>query len=904
MWGLELMQIILSAKDADPLFDLSQAIRSNTQAVLSPKQREASLQELATAYYHRHQDKLSFVSCKDFVAYASNNNPNPATEQSVFDLKVSHPEMFQEITTVKAFIDRGFGTTLGRSGNVNYGRDPDSEMWTIPYKASNNPNIGSEFDDDIEKIAFTLQDYLQNGVTYSQVSQILGRLRVRALKELRDSDPENLISINETQSGKEFQEFLKEIGQEGKGRFNLSIMDHPKHLQALVELINGTPEARLAFCHTQVVKKMKSFPTQIHSVSTDVADIVRNFGGFTGTPWNLHTYHDKIHAEKNLGVDGSTWALLLSREVPIHTFHFDAEKPIESLTEQLDIGGRYQAVIDAGAYLRGTDNVDFIDKCLEQAKAKGKTVQGAIFFNDDGRIVKKTGVEKESLPNESAPETDKMKTITLYDQSHTVGADIKQGKTARAVVTIGENTFIRDLFQAVWRMRELHLQQRVDLAVSDKLRDRILAGADRELTLEDILRFCIINEATREAEDNYRAEKEKIQGAARRFAIHQTTDIVVDGASDEAISQIAHALVTEKGNFLVKTRPREEMFDQYGRLKKLESPADILERSKVTEKEQCGQLANLLREISPKAAEAFTALGEEIAIRAPIPAAWCPKEINSSHQEGGEIEVEAQASIEQENAMEIQAETEQEVELELEIITERRLMRVQNAQGGHGDVSPLQVEQVQTLVEEGRSDSNHYRKLADSVDFFDPEINISCMFERNLSQSFKGNINPLAVFYSQRKPTKQVLIAKHEDRWTALVPSIHESYAACRDYIKKAQSETQIVQVAISPSKAHLIYKNGSDRSAALPFSDESDRNQFYRLYSQVKFFNGETEYTAEEREALKTWIIEKGDQKLKEYFEMNILPSKPKRISDAYPKSSLAALFAEIASLPQTVYP
>ena len=169
------------------------------------------------------------------------------------------------------------------------------------------------------------------------------------------------------------------------------------------------------------------------------------------------------------------------------------------------------------------------------------------------------------------------------------------------------------------------------------------------------------------------------------------------------------------------------------------------------------------------------------------------------------------------------------------------------------------------------------------------------MFERNLSTEKKTDLSPQRVFYSNRKPIKHVLIAKQNNNWILIIPSIHEAHGPCRNYFQDAPASTEAVQLSLSAAPPLLIHKTGEDRTHALPFTSPEDREKFYRLYIQAKLFNGEIEYPQEEREALKKWLQEKGPKQFKAYFENTILPTKPRRFKNAYPKSALGKIFAEL---------
>lgn len=899
--GAELLHMILDQKPGGPLYELKDALIHNAQAALSPEKRQQLLATLAGIYYDRHAQQISAISKDTFVKYMMDDPAGAKAEAWLFKQKQKNNPLFKQIATLKGLLGKGFGTTLGKIGNVNYGRDPISGIYTIPYKASNTPSINSEFDDDIERICFTYQDYIQNGVSFRQVYQILAMMRKEALAEMRSKNPDNgdpkkIVKLNDTQATKDFKEFLKEIDPEGKLRINITLanVDNPEMVDALVKVLNSTAKGRLAFCHKVVVRNMKQYSAQIDSKSLEGPECVNNFGGFTGTPWNIHTYHDKINAERNIGVDGVTWALLLGGKINIKTFAFDSEKPIDSLLSNLGIVGNYQAGIDTGAYLRGVSNHEFIEQALAEAQQKNLQVNG-IYFDESGKIVKQQG-EGKPLPIEIAPSTDLMTNITLYDQGHTVGADIKQGKKAKSVMSIGENTFIREEFQGFWRMREVDREQTVDLAVSDKVKERILGSEERELTIDDIQKFCLTNEARREAEDNFKAEKEKIRGYNKRALLPEIAKAINNKASDETILRLAQKFASEEAGLFIKVRPKDEAYDDYARIITKGSPLETFSKLKAVEKAKSQKIAEEFKQMKLRSAAAeFSQIANRISTRPNPPLDWFFNEVESHEGCGTEVEAEAeqevQAEVEQEAEVELEVNVKKEVQLEVQ--AEYFIPIVQTGAAGHGDVSPLTRYVVENLICQKIFDYRYFRKLSDAIPYFDDQIICSAIFERNLTDK---PAPAQSVFYSNRKPVKQVLIAKNEKgEWTMLIPTIHEAHGACREFVTETKS--QAVEVAISPGSPLILYKSGENRTEVLPFTDEADKENFYRLYIQAKLFNGETEFrTKDEQEALKKWLTEKGPvRRFRDYFEQKILGAKPRRFAEGYPKSSLFKIFNDL---------
>lgn len=896
----ELFAMILDEKEGGGLSEVQKAMSLNTQAAISLEGRKEFLKKLIYRYYKAHKQELSAFDRHSFVKYIMDDPEQIAIMDQVFAMKEENPLLFKQIAALKAIINQGLGTTLGRIGNVNYGRDPVTGHNTIPYKASNTPSINSEFDNDIERICFTYQDYLQNGVTYKQVYQIVAKMQHKAIEQLRGTDPDEMHSLLDMEAADEFQQFLRDIDPENRlpASSNLATMCNPKMIKTLVDTLNGSKKGLLRFCKKVVIGEMRQYLTQVNASSTETPELLKNFSGFTGTPWNIHTYHDKINAEVNLGVDGSTWALMLERDIPVHTFDFDAEQPIDSLLSALDIVGQKQAVIDTGAYLRGTSNAEFADKALKKAEQEGKELEAGIYFNEAGIIVKKLQGST-AQPIETAPATDQMKTITLYDQAHTVGADIRQGKHAKAIVTIGENTFIRDLFQAVWRLRQLHLDQRVELAFSEALKQRIVGDVDRPMTREEmrkyckeIHKFCLKNEAKREAEDNFKAEKEKIHGFAKRKLLSGATSAINNGASDEVILKMADEFASLEKGFLLKKRAGEEEYDQYARLKKLESPRRVFRRLKSAEKKKCLNIAEHFKAWGLKEAEQqFRQAAEEVGSRRTPPLDWFLNKVDSGSEEGGEVEIEQEVAQE----MELMVETETEQEMEQEVSVERGIPIAQTGHAGHGDVVPISRAAIAGIVNTFLFAPNSARQVSNALPFFSKNILCSAVFERNLPGAPTAGISPQSFFYSNRKTISQVLISKGSNgQWSVLIPTIHEAHGPCNQFVNSTKERS--VMVGLTKGQPLVLYKSGTDRREDLPFKTKEDMLNFYYHYVQCKLLQGEVDFeTAEEKYALKQFLVQSGSDDFREYFETYILSSKPARFGERYVDSSLFSVFKEL---------
>ena len=127
-----------------------------------------------------------------------------------------------------------------------------------------------------------------------------------------------------------------------------------------------------------------------------------------------------------------------------------------------------------------------------------------------------------------------------------------------------------------------------------------------------------------------------------------------------------------------------------------------------------------------------------------------------------------------------------------------------------------------------------------------------------------------------------------------IIPTIHESHGACKEFVKETQD--QAVVVALSAGKPLIVYKSGEERTEALPFTTKEDQESFYRFYIQAKLFNGEIDFnTKEEKYALKKWLLSVGHKEFQTYFEQNILATKPRRYTERFTDSGLFKVFEEL---------
>jgi len=520
--------------------DLASKLLLNQQAVLLKEDVHGALCGIADHFYQQHQESLQRLIPQDlFTKYilktttpeenaglGIDNETNLPRFMSV--LKQDNDELYQFLCNLRAFLGDTLSHTLSGSNSVTYGRHGDG-INTIPYKASNIPSE-ADFGDSAERIAYFCQDYLQKGITDIQVEQYIGALKNSIQSEMQERMIEGRESIfEEMDSYQRFHENYPSINL-------IKAFTDAAERGRLADLLNDNSQMKLNFLKNWVLPNIMVATRQATSDSLDLVDMVNEFNGFTGTPFNTDTYHDKIdsaHA-KDLGTDGNSIEFLISMSQTLGTdgaplcqvkeIDLDPENPLESIIDGCSTGNggfftQYRALIDAGAYMKGISN-------QEIGNSLGQREPTVIVDDENRKVVMDKG---RITPLEERRDLEPQNRFSYYDQAHTTGTDIAQSQTAKAAVTIGEKLYIKDLFQAMWRMRRLRKGQQCDLIISTgvakMIQVRRAIASNQPVTVSEIIDFCIDNQAKPVADGNLRAEKSKIANTVPQTMFWQMVNL-------------------------------------------------------------------------------------------------------------------------------------------------------------------------------------------------------------------------------------------------------------------------------------------------------------------------------------------------------------------------------------------
>lgn len=517
----------------------------------------------------KEQEKL----LEDFLSGKSSK------EIDLFIATIPEEEIRDLVCLTKEEINSTLPLTLGRIYNVNYGLS-SKDLWLAkPFLGAGVPNPTSQFGNIYELAHYTIQAHLHKGIQPQLIEEYVSELRKSALDQMSEG-----FDLDKTEANKLFLELTK-----GDSKFSLFQMDQAKFADLAV-IINQNFEQKMQFLRTVILPKIQIYPAKISCNAQNLISMTYKAMGFSGTLWNSKTFHPSLDSQADLGVDGKT-VFLLWEKCP-SVVRCLQEDSVLALCKQAVIG--FDALIDCGGLLRGAaDNESVARQILESSPH----LQGVVFYdkNDQQMVLERDS--KKVVPLEES-EVGISQRFVIFDQRHTTGADIKQQGNAKALVTIGKQVFLRDIFQAVWRMRQLDKGQNIEFIITNEVKkiinEKLSKGENDEVSLSDLLQFAVANQGEQQGEDNRLALTQKLKDIIQMKVIQILIDPNVEEKQKNVLAQKAAKF------FLFSTE--DEPYQQSGKSERLEEAKIVIDEEVANFKDE----VNLLYKSCPILLEKFS----------------------------------------------------------------------------------------------------------------------------------------------------------------------------------------------------------------------------------------------------------------------------------------------------------
>lgn len=442
----------------------------------------ASTNQLITAIQKGEFDCPEGVSNNGYFLMGFTDELRPDTDPESVSILYLYRQELNELLEV----------TTKKETYVNFGPDlSKKEMGAIPYVANNTPSKTSRFDQIHELLNYTIQMTQEIGVQ----DWILHDHVLKLHRDLKVDSVGTMKKISELFPGIDSMQFRNESQIPHIVKEIQSLFQHyPDHLDNyLIECV------------------LPNITTNDQSLNSDSFDLVNMFScvqGFTGTPWNSESFPHRINTVVVAGTDGESLSILKRNSTQVQVLNPKQESSPENLIESLELESNTRAFIDSGALLKGVFNHDVANLILTRVNRENPDIKEVVFYEGDNKKVLRLHEDRRV----SILDFDKSKTppefrFTYYDQSHSVGSDIVQYSQAQAIVSIGHNLKLRDLFQGMWRMRGLSKDQSIKLLVSTKARSKIFG----DITRESIIKFANTNQSEQ-------LESHLLQSAPQQFS--------------------------------------------------------------------------------------------------------------------------------------------------------------------------------------------------------------------------------------------------------------------------------------------------------------------------------------------------------------------------------------------------
>jgi hypothetical protein len=749
--------------------------------------------------------------------------------------------------------------TLKRHEGEHYGPSqlqskPVAErLVAIPYVANNVPNERSQFGNFLESINYSIQSVLIKGLPKELLKSVLDEWISQARSELYHGV---VASIEDTAVAALFRSFIQ-----GKSDLKFSQLntENEEQLAELHTLLQSNTALCMHVLKTNILTKIRINDAILHSDAYNHVDMVRSCQGMTGTPWNYSTFHQRLSLsqESSLGTDAYVLRAIHDKKPAIHGIDYQNKSQfIKELFDRYDADANLRAVIDINASFKGIGNLEVAQEIAVYIRDHAKQfelpepVKYVLFFNDKNEL-SALSVESNEVIRIGSSDPDVINArlncqpsarFTYFDQSHTVGADIKQEAKCKALVLIDKNTHFQNFLQGSMRMRELlEGDQSIDLVVPSSL-------AEKSLT--ELASMMVASEQKQLKLDNFNATRSRMANLVRNEFMNQILAI----AGPDAIERKRELLELAKSHFI--EMDTTSFFERFGGIYQTKNTKEILEHYQQQLVDDWLRLLNESGSTPTQAEKAeLTSKLEALVVAACAPGVCDPKQQTRKNT----LDVEVEVQQEKQTQIEVLAQKET---LEQTFNVAHRAMS-QYSWSWHGN-DPIDnsryLLQFKTLEEVCRLPNSPYT----------PDYSPKLLASTNFYKTYDGQKDPWLDSYL--KPVHAILFLKDERNGLRAVILTQEE---CADLAGRLKGESWIC------TTQHTLLAGKAPEGI-------QDNLEYQSLIEQTRYFNGEFNLLVKHDTSL-AWMDRNYAEKIK-FFTEHLWHRRETRSEDI---SALGTLFS-----------
>ena len=825
----------------DVELSLEDALKNNALLADHPE----AMERLAHALVHHEQSPLRLyvntISGKDSAraAMLMLYLQNQGLDIPDFILNAS-PDDQKKLAFYKTQISHFLPNTLRRNYGEHYGpsksisHHPETKALAIPYLANNVPNERSRFENCIETSNYTTQSLLINGLDKNLLQRILEEWKIKARNELNEHA---LATIDDTDTALTFNQ----LPIEPQILFSDIDLENDEQLSVLHQSLQHHMPLIYEALQNHVLKHIKTDPCILGSDSINLVDEVNSCQAMSGTPSNYSTFHQDLpyDNEAAMGTDGYIYAGIKAKAPTIRGIDFNGtEAFIEALLANYKASDQLRALIDISATFKNISNetvarslAQYIHQHPEQFNTP-KALQYVLYFNESDQlsalrigedIASQTPIvvgpsDPDSIKERLGCEPDEC--FSYYDQSHTVGADLKQSDQALGLVLVDSDTTLDSFLQGAMRMRGLiEGQQRLEMIVPKRLANQSLEALVVEMDQHQKRQL---------QHDNFEAAQLKLLNAVRADLKRRILE--VHGA--DAAHKKSDLFEFFKAYFI--KNQAKDFFNQYGRLAQEQDTKDMLNALKKHLLDDWVKLVSSAgQNPSNDEYQAITDKMDHIVHKACEPGVCAPKQMSYGVPLGMQVEVQQQAKA--------------EVLVKIEVIKEvyDSTLQLKNY------LSPLSYDSsvldYKTLTSICETSGSNYT----------PEFSPNIIASMNFYQTYK---NQSKYIGSYLKPVHALLFKREHGKLTCTLLSQQENQELS-SWVKNQEPET----CWISTTQHHVL--------AGTPPRNFCEMDDYQAIIEQVRYFNGEFNLLLQQDAPL-TWLAQQSKEKL-DFYEAHLSVSR-----------------------------
>ncbi len=592
---------------------------------------ESSGREFSPEYYHKTYkplliDKIAHASFASLLTYLNSSELDAYRQLDLEGLKnylseddpvkmqdylraISSPILRNIAAVLYTQVQQILPLVLGKVFLVHYGPCPaDREkcfaqraeicesknglpcgvLFAIPYQNS-RPQENSRFANELEAVDYALASLIaqMEETKETLITREIVDFQRRALQARSTAYPK---------LSRELDLLLPQARIEEVKQMKL------ERIKELARHASISPLVYVRLIGSQVLSHLETYSEQIAANSMVFEDLFTAPAAMSGTLWNRSSFPDLFaHAKTQLSDTFAETLSLIWRKAAAETMVTTIDpqgQSTESLVAASLEAGAATAIIDAGGLFKGISSEQIAREISKHTHQNN--LSRVLFFGSDDRtyVLNDTG----TVAPFAAATHDRLLSTAYWGIQQTTGIDVKVNPETRAAVVVAKHNVMRDVLQAVWRLRELHLQQGIYFVVSredkifmlEKLRN-YLPGYTHKLDLAALLLFLQVNELDELGKHNLRAVKQRSRHAlsSRVFAKLQL------GVNDDFFRSFSTLFVEENrgepwehyGIPLVE-KPKEEMLGQW--FNSLRQDPDYLRLVNISNQQEKADLASEL----------------------------------------------------------------------------------------------------------------------------------------------------------------------------------------------------------------------------------------------------------------------------------------------------------------------